>query len=159
MKKPELWIKLKRIDGNVVHVRVKQSEGYEQGFTHKYKKDKRWEVCNELHGYKREWENGKLCIGQREGNVTAVALWGNPDPEAPGENYACLLRTHQFSEGHKTLVGGVQIPWMWLIIGLAVVVLAVVGFQYIKSMQNNPVNPEQPPATEQTITEEQIYGN
>lgn len=149
MKKPQLFIKLKRIDETVIDVPIKRSEGYELGYVHHYKLGGRWEYCAELKTYKRlKGDNGRLYIGQAEGNVTAVSFFGTAVPDAPGENYACLLRTHLYSEGHKTLVGGINIPWMWVIIGVAVVVVAVVGFKLIGGSDEPPVEAEPIPIEE-----------
>jgi len=133
MKKPKIKIALRRTDGKMAFARVNRSESYEQGTMYHYKIDGRLESCATLKDYKMEYFNGFHYVGQIEGNQTAVALLGNPDPDAPGENYALLLRTHLYAEGHKTLVGGISIPWGWVLAILGILIVVIIGVFVVRS--------------------------
>lgn len=150
MKEPNLYINLYHIDTSVRKYPIIQSEGYgDDGFLHEYKAGKRLEFCHEPFGYERVIVDGKLCIGQIEGSQIAVSMWGRIDLNAPGENHAHLLRTHEFTKGHKTLNESMNIPWKAILIGLGVIVIIVGAYYFLKQV-NKP--PAENPKNQQQIT-------
>lgn len=138
MKKPKLFIKLKRLDNTTRYCRIKLSYGYSTGIGHYYKIGRETHYCHEIHGYQRIIENGKQCIGQIEGNQFAVALWGTPYPDAPGEEHAWLLRTNGIVQIYRTIQGqGLN----WLLLALVGVAVIIGGFFIFQQCSPEPVEP------------------
>lgn len=82
----------------------------------------------------------KLLIGKNKGNTSAAILLDvgdlmvgrSTDPDAPGEDLSLLARTHMAAMGYKTLYER-NVPWKWLIIGIAALVVVVGIVWFIRS--------------------------
>lgn len=153
MKKPRIEVWRRGQDNRIRPYPVVRNEGYADGFMVHFKVQERLEYVAVPWSYQYgiNDRNGKLVVGALEGSVTAVSILGMPVENAPGEEYAALLRTHQYAEGHKQLFSTLNIPWKWLLAVLGILaVLAVVYFVFLRGE-------EAPPATEpQDIPVQQI---
>lgn len=149
MLNPKIKIELKRIDRTVKKFKVKKSEGYTQGFAHMYRACGRWEYCHERNEdvpYRTKDDDGYDIVSQIEGDQFATRKFTDRTPDAPGENHALLLRTNQYAEGHKGLVGAGQFPWLWVILALAVIVAGFITYTVV----NKDDTPPPPPVTTTT---------
>lgn len=143
MKNPQLWIKLLHLDGTTHYYKVKESLGYGWGNSHRYTYNSRLQLCYEVKGYHRTYENGKTVIGQIEGNVYAVSLWGDPYPDAPGEEHVALIRTDGITRAYNSIVGK-EFPWKIIIIGAVALIVIVILYMILKP------DPEPLPPTDNT---------
>lgn len=155
MKKPNIQVAFDGVDGKVRFYKAVKIEGYEQGYALTYKdKDKKEQTCEFLREYRLHEINGIPTVGQCEGSVCAVEMFGDKVLDSPGENYALLLRTHLYSEGHKTLVGGMDIPWKWVLIGIVIIAVVLIGWKVIGGMGKEAPPAQSPAAIEQQMQKE-----
>jgi hypothetical protein len=169
MRKPNLYVLLRKADGISVTQRLTRVEGYTNkveggedvlGFAGYYTlswRDKRILHKNEQYvffteDYRFEIIDGKRCVGQKEGSVGAVPIM--PDKSgAPGENYAVLLRTHAYADGYRTMKGDVKLPLMWIVIIVLLIVVVIGGLYYYRSISAEVVPGESTPGIEEGIEE------
>lgn len=114
---------------------------YNGGLVYEYQnEDNQTDLVLVPHKYQYAQEDGVCYIGKNKGNASAAILIGkgallvgrSSDPNAPGEDLAILARTHVASRGYKTLYEN-QMPWKWLLIGIAVVLVIAVVVWAVKS--------------------------
>lgn len=145
MNKPKLWVMLKLADDRVLTIRLSRIDGYTldgvRGFAGRYNLPKsecnRWRKSEQYVFFTdktpREDIDGRLCLGEKEGSVGAVPFFG-ASSDAPGENYAVLLRTHGLADAYRTLKGDMKIPWGIILIIVVAAMVAMLGLNYVKSM-------------------------
>lgn len=113
---------------------------YNTGFVYEYK-DEKQQLALVLvpREYKYGEVNGVLVIGQNKGNISAAPLaydefliGKSTDPCAPGWDASMLYKNHVMASGYKTLYEK-NMPWKWLIIGIALIVLVVGVVWFVKS--------------------------
>lgn len=115
--------------------------GYNGGWVYKYRNGNGLEdIVLVPHKYHYGLEDGSFLIGKNVGNSSAAVLWGkgaymvgaSVDRDAPGDDLSLLARTHVAAMGYKSLYEK-QMPWKWLIIGIAVVVVIGAVVLFIRS--------------------------
>ena len=115
---------------------------YNDGFVYEYKNEKgETDMVLVPHGYAYGQVNGSLIIGKNVGNASAARLirneflmGGSIDRNAPGDDLSMLARTHVMAKGYKTVYEK-NVPWRWLIIGIAVLVAVIAVVWFIKSQE------------------------
>lgn len=143
MNKPKIWVMLKLADSRTITVRLNEINAYTEkgvrGFAGKYvlpERERRKGRKSEQYvfftdNYEIQDIDGRKTIGQKEGSTGAVVLLGK-NSDAPGENYAMLMRTHAYSDAYKTYKGDIKLPIMTMVIVVAVVLMAVVAFMFLR---------------------------
>lgn len=141
-KPREYWIA--ESDGVGIHeYPCTQRFNYNGGFVFNYKdKSGRTQICLVPRKYKFHETASKIYIGKNLGNSSAAVMLGigdilignSTDVDCPGEDLSLLYRTHMASMGYKSLYEK-NMPWKWLIIGIAVLVVVVGVVWFIKSQQ------------------------
>jgi hypothetical protein len=72
-------------------------------------------------------------VGQLEGCVVCVPLFGQKYPDAPGEEYRMLLETKLDSQTLKSIAGKQQMPWLIILGIVVVIIIGILGYKYMNS--------------------------
>lgn len=115
---------------------------YNGGFVFEYKNERgEQDLVIVPRHYTYGEMDGSLIIGKRSGNSSAARLidghyfiGSSVDPDAPGDDLAMLARTHVMAKAYRTVYEK-QMPWRWLIIGIAIVVVIFIVVWFVKSQQ------------------------
>ena len=134
----EYWVAV--YDGvGIKQFRVTDRYAYTDGYVFQYENDHRVkDLVLVPRNYRFGEVDGKILIGKNLGNNSAAAMVGeymigrSVDPDAPGEDMSCLFRTHVAHIGYKTLYEK-MVPWKWLIIGIAAIVVVFIVVWFMKS--------------------------
>lgn len=113
---------------------------YNTGFVYEYKdENKRVDMVLVPRGYKYGEVNGVLLIGKNAGNISAaelvfdeILIGKSTDKDAPGWDASLLYKNHVMAQGYKTLYEK-NVPWKWLIIGIAVLVVVIGVVWFIRA--------------------------
>lgn len=96
-------------------------------------------------------KDGFKYIGKIAGNDSGASIHldnnmniiiGKPYwAECPGDNLGVLASNDIWSKAVKTLYGKKPVPWLMILIVIAIIVIAVIGYQYVsKQTKNNTKN-------------------
>jgi hypothetical protein len=168
----KIFVCLTFTNGNSRTYRVKRVRAYRLGTVYEYKvryskSVKTWRRCITPKGYIIPVIDGKFVIPQNEGSETpAYPKESVPIPQivvgedgklrfdrvgTGYEEFDLLMNTHLKAETARTIKGGVNVPWLWLIIGVAIVIIAIVGINMFRGT-SNPGTSATPVPTGQAFT-------
>lgn len=127
-------------------IKVKEYFPYSQGTAWRFKLRGEYYTVVGWRGYMPENFGNHWRIFAAEGK-TAPLTFNTID--SPGEEYQLLLKQHRDADTLRTLKGK-GIPWVALIVILAVIVVAFLGYQFINKSTSIP--PQTSPTSGQITT-------
>lgn len=148
----KVWVFLRHYNGLIKSYKVTRVSQYPDGYILEYKINdgkfkKVKQYCAILKTSKLETIDGKRGYYQVHGSVGHVPLNQVPS-DAPGDNYAILLRTHGLSEAYKSIASTLTINWKMLLIIAAIAIVGIALYQgFLAPKKDNSTTPTPTPVT------------
>ncbi|MDD5189519.1 MAG: hypothetical protein PHE50_00570 [Dehalococcoidales bacterium] len=132
-------------DGKVKRIPAKDCLTYPDGNNFIYELDKKMQYCFASNKYKMRVIDGDPCVGQILGSCQAVPIFGDK-PDAPGEDYMLLMRTHGMAHAYRALKSDKKFDWKIIAIIAGVFVVAFLAWKFLMPKSEPvPTNPDGTP--------------